>query len=252
MRNGLRNYLILWVATLILAFLELRFFHRNVSVDFWMATTSIPALDGGSISVTNWTSIPLSEIWYYLILSIAGGITLAKVLTIIAQSAIAHNWKRATVWLGGLLCFAFSAYFISLLAYPVGAWRNVGLVVFYGTRGPFGPTLVFATAIIAAKLLSNAAQSNRGKTQLFLTLSGLAFTSVLTTFVIPIVAPMRYMESHHPSNTFITLAILDGLMYVALALIMVFALVKLAVVTVRRSRTAGGEGPGIGSERPVA
>ena len=252
MRNGLRNYLILWVATLILAFLELRFFHRNVSVDFWMATTSIPALDGGSISVTNWTSIPLSEIWYYLILSIAGGITLAKVLTIIAQSAIVHNWKRATVWLGGLLCVAISAYFISLLAYPVGAWRNVGLWAFYNTRGPLGPTLVFATAIIAAKLLSNAAQSNRGKTRLFLTLSGLAITSVLTMFVIPFVSPRPHMESHDTSNAFITLLILDGLLYVALALVVLFAVVKLVVVTARRSRTAGGEGPGIGSERPVA
>lgn len=230
----------LWLTSVILAFLVGRFFHSNVSINFWMATTTLPTLDGGSISVPNWRIIPLREVWYFLILSIAGGITLAKVLTIIIQSAIAHNWKRAVVWLSGLLCIAFLAYFISLLAYSVGAWRNLGLVVFFSTRGTLGPTLVFATAIIVAKLLSNAAQSNNGKAWLFLTLSGLSITSVLTMFVIPIFAPRLDMGSYNVPKTFITLIFLDGLMYLSFALIVVFALVKLVVVDVRQSRTYVG------------
>jgi hypothetical protein len=246
MRSGLRNYLVLWLAVAILAFLAGRFLQGNGMVSFWMATTTLPALNGGFISIPRWNSIPLSEAWYFLILSIAGGITLARVLTIIAQSAIAHNWKRAVVWLGGLLCFAFSAYFISLLAYPLSAWRNLGLVVFFNTRGPLGPTLVFAAAIIIAKLLSNAAQSNKGKTRLFLTMSGLALASVLTMFVIPIFRPrpdMGDMALYNVPKTVITLVILDGLMCVALALVVIFAVVKLAIVTVRRSCTTGGPVP---------
>ncbi len=235
MRGGVRNYMVLWLAALITAYLVVRFLDGNVSVMFWMATTSLPTSDGGSISIPSWSAIPLYEAWYYLILSIAGGITLAKLLTTIAQSAIAHNWKHAAAWLGGLLSVALLAYFISLLAYSVGPWQKVGLEVFYNTRGALGPTLVFATAIIVARLLSNAAQSNTGKNRLFLALSGLAITSVLMTFAIPAFAPRPHAGSYNTGLT--TLVILNGLIYVALALVVVFAVVKLVVATVRRSHT---------------
>lgn len=235
MRGGVRNYFVLWLGTLIGAYLVLRFHPLpNHSVDFWMATTSLPLLEGGSVSIPSWSAMPLNQIWYYLILSIAGGITLAEILTIIAQSAIAHRWKRAAIWLSGLLGVALLVYFISFLAYPLGPWRKVGTLVFYSTRGPFWPTLVFAAAIILARLLSNAAQSNTGKARLFLILSGLAMTSVLMMFVVPIFAPG---PEKGPLNTFIALVILDGLLYVALALVAVYAVVTLVVVTVRRHHT---------------
>lgn len=233
MRGGLRNYLILWLATFILASLVLRVLHGQGSVGFWMATTSLPMDGGGSISVPKWMPIPLAEIWYYLILSIAGGISLAKILPVIAESATAHKWKRTVAWLSGLLCAAVLAYSISRLAYSVGAWQKVGSWVFYNTRGPFGPTLVFATAIIVARLLSNAAQSDRGKERLFLTLSGLTITGVLVMYVFPIFALKSPMTAKGP---FITLFIIDGLIWVSLVVIMLVALVKLVAVAVRRSR----------------
>jgi hypothetical protein len=240
MRGGLRNYLVLWLVAVILAFLVGHFFRSDLSVDYWMATTTLPAFYGGSFSFPSWSYIPLNQVWHYLILSIAGGITLAKILATITESAIAHNWKRAVLWLSGLLCFAFSAYFISLLAYPLGAWRKLGLFFFYNTRGPLGPTLVFATVIIGAKLLSNAAQSSKGKTWLFLALIGLPITSVLTMYALNMFVPRPDMGSLNPSNTFIALIILDGLMYLSSGLIVVFALVKLVVVAVRRSRKHRG------------
>ena len=234
MRGRLRNYWILWLTAIILAPVVEHLLYGNASVRFWMRVYNITPnfLTEAHIPVSTWRAVPLNEVWYYLILSVAGGITLAKVLTIIAQSAIERNRKRASVWLSGLLGSALSAYFISLLAYSVGAWRKIGLEVFYNTRGPFGPTLVFATAIIVAKLLSSAAQSDSVKSRLFLTLGGLSIAGVLTMFTIPVFAPGANAGSY---NTFIVLVILDGLMFIALALVTLFAVVKLVVVTVRRS-----------------
>ncbi len=234
MKDTLRNYLVLWLASFIAASLAAHFLYGSPSVDFWFASTSVPTLDGRSVSVPLWRVIPLSEVWSYLIVSIAGGIILAKILTIIAQSAIAHHWKRTAFWLTGLFCLALIPYFVSLLAYPVGPWRKLGLIVFYNTRGPLGPTMVFATAIIVARLLSNAAQSNMGKRRLFLTLSGLAFASVLMMFAIDFVIPRPPMGL---SDTFIALIIFDGMMYVTWAMIVVFAAMKLVIVAMRRFHT---------------
>lgn len=234
MRGALRNYLVLWFVAFILASLARRFLYGSGSGSFLMATTSLPTLDGGSVSFPSWTFIPFGQIWYYLILSIAGGISLAKILTVIARSAIAHNWKGAVLWLGGLLSLTLFAYFISLFAYRIGPWRELGLRVFYNTRGPFWPTLVFAAAIVAAKLLSNAAQSKTGKNRLFLILSGLSITSVLMMFAIPLTLN-PYVRS--ASTLGITLIILDAFMYFALSLLMVFAVVRLVVISARRSRS---------------
>lgn len=234
MRDKLRNYLILWLATLILASLEERYFHSTRSVSFWLATTSLPTLTGGSLSVQSRMAIPLNEVWHYLIISIASGITLAKVLNIIAQSAIAHNWKRTIYWLSGFLGVAFFIFFISHLAYSVGAWRHVGLKFFYNSRGSFGPTILFALIIIMAKFLSVAAQSSQGRKLLFLSLSMLCITSVLVMFAIPIFAPTTLTGS---PITFITLVILDGLIFVISALVALFSVVKLVIVAVRRSST---------------
>src|SRR5208283_2655787 len=101
MNGRLRYYLVLWPAAVILASLVRRFLYGSCSTDFWVAAAARPAPGGGSISVPHWWIVPLSQVWYYLILAIAGGITLARVLTIIVSSAIAHNWKRASVWLVG-------------------------------------------------------------------------------------------------------------------------------------------------------
>jgi hypothetical protein len=152
-------------------------------------------------------------------------------LTIIVSSAIAHNWKRASVWLVGLLCVTLSAYAISLLAYSGGGWQELGVIVFYSTRGPLGPTLIFATAIIVARLLSNGARSETGKRELFLALSGLPIAGILIGFAIPVLL----RPTPGPDNAVIALIILDGLVWVALAVIVVFALVKLAAGRVPRS-----------------
>ncbi len=232
MKDQLRNYLVLWLAAFIAAFLAAHFLYGSPSVDFWFASTSLPTLDGRSVSIPPWRFIPLSRVWYYLLVSIAGGITLAKVLIIIVQSAIAHHWKRAAVWLTGLLSVALILYLTSLLAYPLGPWRKLGLIVFYNTRGALGSTLVFATAIILAMLLSNAARSNAGKRRLFLTLSGLAFASVLMTFTIDLQMPRPPLGLSH---ALIALVILDVMMYVAWATIVVFAAMKLVIGAMRRS-----------------
>jgi len=155
MKGRLRYYLVLWPATVILASLVRRFLYGGGSTDFWVASTALPTFGGGSISVPSWQIVPLSQVWYDLILSIAGGITVARVLTVIVSSAIAHSWKRAGVWLGGLFCISLSAYLISLLAYSVGPWQKVGLIVFYNTRGPLAPSLIFATAIMVKIYLTN-------------------------------------------------------------------------------------------------
>jgi hypothetical protein len=237
MPNGrLWKFLVLWLATLVIAYLVLVCVSvPDLSVPFWIATSSLPALDGGSVPVPSWSPIPLREIWYFLVLSIAWGTTLAQILTIIAKSVIARNWNRAGAWLIGLLSVGFLAYFISLLAYRTGPWQNVGLWVLYGTRGPLGPTLVFATAIIVARLLSNAAQSNAGKNAFFLALSGLALTSVLTMFVTVPFMPGPNGDPYHA--VWVSLLVLDGLMYVGLALLVIFALAKIAIVAARRTRT---------------
>jgi hypothetical protein len=219
MKSGLRYYFVLWLAAVVLAFMVSRLLHGSGGTHFWMPVTSLPTVDGRSIPFPSWGIISRSEIWYYLILSIAGGITVAEVVTVIARSAIARNWKRAGVWLGGLLCFILLAYVTSLLAYSVGPWQKIGVIVLYNTRGPLGPTLVFATAIIIAKLLSNAAGSNAGKRRLFLSLSGLVFVGILILFIPP---PMN------SPYAFVTLLALDGLAWIAFALILVFAVVKLA------------------------
>jgi len=231
MRSKLRNYLVLWFATLILAFLAERVFYGCSSIDFWMATSSIPTPDGRSISVPRIRIIPLNEVWYYLILSLAGGVTLAKILAIIAQSAIAQNWKRALAWLSGLLCATVSTYSISCLAYSAGVWQKIGLVFFYNSSGSIGPTIVFAIVVILAELLSNAAFSEKGKKRLFFTLSGMTIASVLLMYMIPVFAPKSPMDSH---STYISLLILDGLMYVASVLVAVVAAVKLVASATRR------------------
>ena len=235
MRGVSRRYLALWVASYVLATLAGRVLHGSGSVYFWMATTSLPTLDGGSVVVPSRHLIPLGEVWHYLILSIAGGITLAKILAIIAQATLGHHWKRATIWMSGLLVVAGSTYLISLLAYQVGPWRKAGLWVFYNTRGSLWPTLAFTAAILAAKLLSNAAPSHPAKKWLFLSLSGLTISSVLVMFMIPIFAPTN--KPYRASNTLVALITLDGLMYATLALVAGFAMVKLLKINFRRSRT---------------
>ena len=232
MKAELRYYLVLWLAAVILASLVGRLLYGNGSTDFWIAATSLPTSGGGSVSVSSWSIIPVSDVWYYLILSIAGGITVAGTFTTIVRAAIAHNWKRASVWLGGLLCVTLSAYVISLLAYSAGAWQKLGLIVFYNSRGPLGPTLIFAIAIIVAKLLSNGARSGTGKRALFLALSGLPISGILIGFAIPVLL----RPTPGPDNAVIALIILDGLVWVASAVMVAFALVKLAA---RRVQATG-------------
>lgn len=117
---------------------------------------------------------------------------------------------------------SISAYLISLLAYSVGPWQKVGLMVFYSTRGPLAPTLIFAAAIIVAKLLSNGARSEKGKRELFLALSGLPIAGILIGFAIPVLL----RPAPGPDSAVMALIILDGLVWVAFAVTVVFALVR--------------------------
>jgi hypothetical protein len=236
MKTGIRAYLLMWIAAWSVAWAVGRFHPGNFDISYCMATTALPGANGITISVPSCRGILWDEVWRWLVLSIAGGITLAKMLTIVAQSAISHNRRRAATWLGGLLSFVLLAYFISLLAYSPSPWRTVGLLVFYYTRGPFWPTLVFAAAILIAKQLEKAAESEPGRSRLFLTLSGLAICSPLIMFLIPLVDESR-PHSGPASMPVVMAMILGGLMYLALATFVAFAVVKLAINAVRRSRT---------------
>ena len=232
MRGVLRNHLMLWAVAVVLAPLASHMLYGSGSVDFLMGTTSLPALDGGSVYVPRWSAIPLSQVWHYLILSIAGGISLATIIAVIARCVIAQNWKCSALWLSGLLCITLLAYVTSLLAYRPGAWQRVGLLVFYNTRGPLWPTLVFTAVILAAKLLSNAAQSGTGKNILFLILSGLAITSALMTFAVPVA-----LSPSAPSlgKLATALIVLNACMYAMWAVLVVFALARLAAISSRKS-----------------
>lgn len=231
----LLKYLVLWLAMLAVAFLVLPHCPiPNVSVPFWMAAYSLPLLDGGVTPVEPWEAMPLSDVWYFLVLSIAGAITLVKILSVVAQSAIAHRWKRATAWVLGLLGVCVLAYALSLLAFRPGPWQNIGLIVLYATRGSLGPTVIFAAAIIFARFLSRGPRTEAAKNRLFLALSGLSILCGLTPYVVHIFLPTPDPGVRTVDTLTISLILLCAAMYVLLALLVLFSLAILIFGALRR------------------
>lgn len=231
-------YLALWLTTLAVAYLVLPHLPiPNVSVPFWIATSSLPLVDGGSTPVESWEAMPLSEVWYFLILSVAGAITLVKILSIVARSAIAHHWKRAAAWLFGLLGVCVFAYTSSLLAFRPGPWQNIGVIVLFATRGPLGPTLAFAVAIIFAKFLSRGPRTEMAKKRLFLSLSGFSIVCGLMPSVFSTFSPTPNPAAHTIDTLTTSLILLCAAMYILLALLVLFALALLIIGALRRTKS---------------
>lgn len=231
------TYLVLWLATLTVAFFVLpRLPIPNVSVPFWMATSSLPRIDGGIVRVESWRAIPLGDVWYFLVLSITGAITLVKILSIVAQSVIARHWTRAAIWLLGLACVCVSAYALSLLAFHPGPRQNIGVLLLYATRGPLGPTLVFAVAIIVAKFLSRGPRKPTAKNWLFLALSGLSLACGLMPYVFHTLTPTANPASHTLDALSVSLIALMAAMYILLVLLALFAVAILIFGALRRKR----------------
>ncbi len=240
MKREAAKYVLLWVVIVIVATLAARIVTDNVSVGYLMGTKSFPILGGGAITVPLNTAIPLGHVWYYLILAIAGSITLAKILSVVARSAIARNWKRAGIWLGGTLAVAFATCFVSLLAYRGGPWQMAAAWIFFATRGPFWPTLLFTALILVAKLLSDGAQTPIGKTRLFLALSTTSIGGVLVAFA---AFPMSASES---CGTRVLIVLITAcLLELAFGVLVIIAAIKLVagVVLRRRERTSASVTP---------